>query len=376
MLTRVCVDNFKCMVNFECRLGSPRLILGANGSGKSTLFDVFTLLRDFCARGEPGDDRFLGSTLTRWGGNAEQTFELTVEGNGGEYTMKLVVDSWGRPARPRVLREEVDFNGKPIFRFVESEVGLYNDKLDGRKYVHFTSDWHRSALATVVTERPDNKKLMWFKRWLASMLLVSPDPRRMSGVASQEVRNPDQHLSNFADWYRHLRQEETDAAYMNDLREVIEGFVSMRLEDAGDRRREIKIRMAPVSNGAAGTPEWECLLSEMSDGQRVLIGLYAVLHFAIRNGATVCFDEPDNFIALSEIQPWLARLLAKAEDEPSPAQVLIASHHPEVLNRMAFKEGLLLERPDGRHVRARPFADAAETGLSAAELVARGWERE
>ncbi len=66
MLTRVYVDNFGCLVNFECHLGAQQLILGPNGTGKSTLFDILTLLRDFCVRGDVSDERFVGRTRTRW----------------------------------------------------------------------------------------------------------------------------------------------------------------------------------------------------------------------------------------------------------------------------------------------------------------------
>ena len=55
----------------------------------------------------------------------------------------------------------------------------------------------------------------------------------MQGIAEQESRNPDQHLTNFAEWYRHLRQEMDQQEYIKDLSEVIEGFITMRLEGAG-----------------------------------------------------------------------------------------------------------------------------------------------
>ena len=373
MLTRVYVDNFRCMVNFECHLGAQQLILGPNGAGKSTLFDVLALLRDFCVRGEPPDERFVGRSRTRWQDVREQTFELDVSGNSGSYTMRLMMDSWGNPERPRVVKEEVKFSGKPVFRFEKGEVHLFNDRFEDK--VQYPFDWHRSALATI-TERKDNTKLSWFKQWLGNLLLVSPDPRRMSGVAAQEVRSPDQYLANFADWYRHLRQETEDVDYIKDLGEVMEGFVTMRLEDAGERRREIKVRLAASENGKDAKQDTEYLLGELSEGQRVLIGLYAVLHFALKPGAILCFDEPDNFVALRELQPWLTKVLDRTEDDESVAQVLIASHHPELLNRMAFKEGLLVDRPGGRHTRARRFDDPSQTGLSAAELIIRGWERE
>ena len=372
MLTRVHVDNFRCFVNFECRLSAQQLLLGPNGAGKSTFFDVLTLLRDFCVRGDASEDRFVGRTRTRWQDQREQAFELDVSGNKGVYQLRLVVDSWGNPERPRVLIEEVKFSGKPIFRFEKGEVHLFNDRSEDK--VQYPFDWHRSALATV-SERPDNTKLSWFKRWLDGLLLVSPDPRRMSGVAAQETRSPDQYLSNFADWYRHLRQETEDFDYMRDLSDVIDGFVTMRLKDAGDRRRELNVKMASSADGSSSKRDHEFLLGELSEGQRVLVGLYAVLHFAMKPGSTLCFDEPDNFIALKEVQPWLTKVLDRTEDEDAPAQVLIVSHHPELLNRMAFKDGLVFERLGGRNCRAQSFGDPLDTGLSASVLVARGWDR-
>jgi predicted ATPase len=273
-----------------------------------------------------------------------------------------------------VVKEEVDFSGRPIFRFAKGEVHLFNDRHEDK--VQYPFDWHRSALATI-TERKDNTKLTWFKHWLGGLLCISPDPRRMQGIAAEESRGPDQYLSNFADWYRHLRQETEDHEYIKDLSEVIDGFRGMRLEDAGERRREIKLKMTSSDSGNShngGASEY--FLSELSDGQRVIIALYAVLHFALKPGMTVCFDEPDNFIALREIHPWLEKVIDRSDSDANPAQILIASHHPELLNQMAFQEGLLLDRPGGRHARARRFDDPSKTGLSASELIVRGWDRE
>ena len=378
MLKRVYVNNYRCLVNFECCLGARHLILGGNGSGKSTLFEVLALVRDVCIRGDPPKRDppltcFVGCSRTRWQEQSEQSFEFDVSGNGGDYQFRLVVDEWGSPEQPRIVREEVTFSGNPIFRFEMGEVHLFNDRYEDK--VQYPFDCYRSALATIA-ERRDNTKLTWFKNWLGGLLLVSPDPRRMSGVAASEVKNPDQYLSNFADWFRHLRQETDDHEYLKDLRDVMEGFDGMRLEDAGERRREIKVRMGFSEVGKPSQPPTEYLLSELSEGQRVLIGLYGALHFALKPGATLCFDEPDNFIALREVQPWLSKVLEHTEDDAFGSQVLIASHHPEILNSMAFHEGLLLYRPGGRHTRIKRFDDPSNTGLSAAELVTRGWERD
>ncbi len=373
MLERLYVDNYRCLVNFECRLAAKQLILGPNGAGKTTLFHVLALLRDFCSYGLPVDDRVLGITRTRWQSVPEQTFELDVAGNDGKYTFRLVIDSWGNPARPRVVKEEVEFDSRPIFKFAKGEVHLLNDRHEDK--VQYPFDWHRSALATIV-ERNDNTKLSWFKRWLDGLLFIRPDPWRMSPLAEGEIGVPSVDLSDFAKWYRHLRLEADDRALLADLREAIEGFESMDLKEAGLGNRVLMLTLSSEEGLAAARKTAPYFFNELSDGQRVLIGLYTILHFALKPGATVCFDEPDNFIALRELQPWLTKVLNRVDNQEPHPQVMIVSHHPEVINQMAFDGGLVLDRPGGRHVRVRPFEDPSQTGLSPSELVARGWERE
>lgn len=378
MLTRMYVNNFRSLAPFEWRPVGNQLVVGRNGSGKSTVFEVLRALRDSCIRGVPFDARrasgeqpFSDRTRTQWLDLNERVFELDVQGEDGLYSFRLELDSWGAPSRPRVVREEVACDGRPVFRFAKGEVHLYNDRFEDR--VQYPFDWRLSALATI-DERRDNRKLTWFKRWLGGVLCIRPDPFRMQGVAADEVRDPEEDLSNFAEWYRHLRQEYDDDQFVSDLRDALPGLVGLKLEDAGERRRELKLRFADGSKTNGSKTSY--FLSEISDGQRVLLGLYAVLHFALKPGRTLCFDEPDNFIALHEIRPWLERTLEVTEGPAGKAQVFIASHHPELLNRMAFKEGVLFERPNGRETRVRKFEDRAGTGLSASELLSRGWENE
>jgi predicted ATPase len=147
----------------------------------------------------------------------------------------------------------------------------------------------------------------------------------------------------------------------------------MDLKDAGLGNRFLMLTFSADEPGTSDQT-YPQFFYELSDGQRVLVGLYTVLHFALRAGACVLFDEPDNFIALREIQPWLQKVLERVEDHNT--QVVIVSHHPELLNRLALPGGIVLDRPGGRHTRVRPFTDPAQTGLSPAELVARGWEHE
>lgn len=168
MLTRLYCDNFKCLVNFEFRPSSLQLLMGRNGAGKSTAFEVLELLRDFAGRGDTCDGRLVGTTRTRWQDVEEQRFELDVVGDAGTYRYELRMDEWGHPARPRVRREAVTLDGKPVFLFAE---GLDHE------IVGLVDAESRSVRECAVEQRVQADE--------------SPlDPRRMSARAEREDVHP------------------------------------------------------------------------------------------------------------------------------------------------------------------------------------------
>jgi predicted ATPase len=368
MLTRLFVDNYRCLVNFEFRPRNKQLIIGSNGTGKSTVFDILSLLRDFSVHGLPCDGRLGGETRTRWlSGVDRQRFELDVAGNFAGYHYTLVVDDWGSPARPRIVEESVECGGEPVFHFKEGEVHLFNDRHEDK--VQYPFDWHRSALATV-QERPENTKLIWFKRWLGNLLQVQINPWAIRARSEQEATEPERDLSDFADWYRHLKLErgaEVQKA-LDDLKDVIPGLESLDAKEAGMNVRIVQAAIRSEHDGKL----MHFALHDLSEGQRALIALYVLLHCAVSDESTVVIDEPDNFVALAEIQPWLLKLLDSIDDYQ--AQVIFASHHPELLNQLASQGGVIFERPDGLHTRVKDFEASDDSGLTPAEIVARGWE--
>src|SRR5208282_4116932 len=235
MLTRLYATNYRCLVNFEFKPTSQQLIIGRNGVGKTTVFDVLTMLRDFAVRGLPCEGYLMGKTRTRWQDVTEQNFELDVNGKGGKYRYKLQVDERGSPPRPRVRQETLDFNDKPLFRFRDGMVGLFNDQQKPTPSVEFPFDWHRSGLATVEVGRKDNETLTWFKQWLDGLVQVQINPWAMSARSEHESRHPARDLSNFADWYRHLRLDSGNAIFeaMTSLREAIPGLEALDAKEAG-----------------------------------------------------------------------------------------------------------------------------------------------
>jgi ABC-type uncharacterized transport system ATPase subunit len=97
--------------------------------------------------------------------------------------------------------------------------------------------------------------------------------------------------------------------------------------------------------------------------------LYAILRALAKDASVLAFDEPDNFVATEEIQPWLAEL-RRAAAEDGQGTLLVASHHPEVIDYLAADQTVVFSRkPDGP-VRIDPLGlsqEAMEEGLSASD---------
>jgi predicted ATPase len=368
MLSRLYIDNFRCFVNFETKLAPRQLMFGGNGSGKSSLLDALLLLRQFVIRGEVLDDHYILNQRTRWQNQSKLTCELEAVLESEKYLYRLVIEPWGEGPKPRVCSETLHLEGKPIFEFLTGEVHIYNDRFEHK--VTYEFDWHRSALATIISRR-DNQLLTRFKSWLAGLHCFRINPFSMTSRAESELIYPTVDLSSVASWYRHLVQSDPqqNAALLNSLRECIDGFRVLRFEPAGEN---VRLLSAEFQTGQRTDRFY---FNELSDGQRCLVCLYMILHFLIAKGATVVIDEPENFVSLREIQPWLMATQEAVEEHHG--QIVLVSHHPEVINQWAPTSGLQLVRDDAGPVRARPFLEDPEDGcLPPSELLARGWDRE
>jgi predicted ATPase len=372
MIRRLYVHNFKCFVDFTLDLGPRQVIVGDNGSGKSTLLEVLSALRRFAIDGDHAVDRFAASTRTRWRKPGGQRFELDVELAGDLFEYHLELEPTGPKDESHVTDERVTWNGRPLFRFANEQVQLFDDKHE--QIAAYPFGGQRSALA-VISERPDNLKVTAFKHYLGSVLCAQVNPRAMPAMAETEDETLERYCQNFAAWYRHAQAEDPRAAseLHTDLRKVLPGFDSIILKSMGENRRLLLVRF--VTRDAERTsPTTEYSFGDLSDGQRALIALYALLRFSIQRGHTVCIDEPDNYLALCEIEPWLNEVLDTVDD--GDGQVLIVTHHPEIIDRTVLEMGIQLTRDGLEPVHAAPYQQPVDSHISPSERMARGWTSE
>ena len=364
MLKRLYIDNFRCFVNFEYKPERTQLLLGANGSGKSSLLDAVLFVKWFI---EGGESRFTQSTRTRWEPREYQVVEIEALLDQEVYLYRMEIRYSPEEKLPSLIVERLTVSGTPAFEFVDGEVHLFTN--DGVKSPLLRWKTTKSALHLA---QFSTSHVGRFLEWIETLhcFQIDPYPGEMDETADSEDRLPEYDLSNLAPWYRHLVQvdPEGNARFLSGLEESLNGFQTLRFSTEHGGVRKLR------ADFSAEGKKVLLSLSELSEGQRMLIGLYMVLHFVVAKGHTVFIDEPDNFISLREIQPWLLQAEAAAQD--NKGQLILISHHPEILNQWAQECGLRFFREENGHVRTEPFKTDPDGLLQPSELIARGWENE
>lgn len=372
VLRRIYVHNYKCLQNFELDLQETVLLLGENGSGKTAVLDVVYGLRKLLSAEAKITDQvaFHPATLTRWQTDPKQVFEIDVEVGEESFRYRLEIEHADDGRHSRVAWESLGAGATMLFKCEMGDVQLFRD--DGSAGPTFKTDWTESALARVVAQ-PINTRLTAFKDAVRATVVCNIRPALLRAESTREDQLLARHAENFVDWYRHAVQENpaSSVAHVEALRELIDGFNNIHLPRSGLDSRALMLDFA--GDTLTDGPKYELRFDELSDGQKALVVLYALLH--IRQDAasvTMFLDEPDNFLALSEIQPWLLELVDFCDRTPS--QAVICSHHPELMDYLGPDRCMLLVRESSTAVRVRPLeALGANDGLKLSEQLARGW---
>jgi predicted ATPase len=366
MITRLYANNFRCLVAFEATLDSFDVLCGPNGAGKSSVFDALRLLRNLgtgdAMLGGTGEQDVPRLEFTKWLDSAVQEFELGLNTNEHTFAYVLHLEQTADFEKPRIIRETALCDGKPLFeRDLE---GVRFQKSDGTQ-TGFPLDWRQAALAAI-QPRGALHKLSLMQEAIAKLLIFRPNPRGMERESKAEAKHPDLSMINLTSWYRSLAQEQewTDAL-REALREVWPDFRSFKLVDAGLNTKALQLRF----ESEGGKPVL-LFFDQLSDGERALIALYMV-RAALDTGAakTVLLDEPDNFVGLPELQPWVLSMRELLDEEH---QLVLISHHPEVLSNSGEANGRYLWR-DNHTSPTRIGPLKVPEGMNVGEAIARGW---
>ncbi|MEH2240000.1 AAA family ATPase [Nostoc sp.] len=369
MLKRIYIDNFRGLVNFEMNFDSINLFLGGNGTGKSTVFEALRRIQLFISGVAKVEGIFPFFDCTRWQTLPIQRFEIEIDGNDGNYKYELAIEH--NRENSQVQYERLWFDNQPLLKFEMGEVQIFYDNhlVSPTKYPPF--NWFQSILPLLPANN-DIKKLTWFKQRMERFIIVQIIPNLIINSSEKEEAQLTPRMENFVSWYRYISQDQGKVAeLMNILKDVLDGFVSFKFDQFREGYRTLKLRF---TTDADRTNIIDYYFNELSDGQKVLIALYTLLYCTESEDYTLCIDEPDNFLALPEIQPWLIQLYDFCIDRK--IQALLISHHPVSINYLlASPIGYWFERQSNAPVRVKPISnqEAENSGLPISELIARGW---
>lgn len=364
MITRLYANNFRCLVAFEAKLDSFGVLCGPNGAGKSSVFDAIRLIRDLASGdavlGGEAERDVRSLDFTQWLDATIQEFELDMVLEGHQFTYTLHLEQVAAELKPRVRWEKAVCDNRILFeRDLE---GVSFQRADGSKS-GFPLDWRQAALGAFQPAR-DRQEMEVLQEALGRILILRPSPGLIAPESKGESKSLSLHTENLLSWYRFLAND-TDwiKAFQDSLQDVWPDLSSFKLHDVGLNSKALKIRFE-------GTRDPVLFFHQLSDGEKALFGLY-MIRAALETGAvtTVLIDEPDNYVGLPELQPWVLALRELLDDHH---QALLISHHPEVLGNAGEENGRYLWR-DNHSSPTRVGPLKIPEGLSAGEAIARGW---
>lgn len=357
MLKRLYVHNYKCLVNFEINFDKDiSLFLGANGSGKSTVFEVLTKLRRTVVDGDKVAKTFNHTDSPRWLNHEDSDirFELDIEVKNTIYSYFLVIEHDWLLEDSIIKIESFHSNNKALIECKDKKTFL-----PGREDPFDNSRSNINRYSSIA--------LSHFIEYLRTTFIVRINPYEMVSTINKANSEVKTDFSNYAEWFAHLNEKNRRgvSTFENTMREILPSFDYFRIEQAG----QAKVLQVDFENESNKKEIITYYFNELSEGQKVLIALYALLYCTPEN-SLICIDEPENFLALPEIQPWFDTLYDQCAERG--LQALLISHHPKIINLLANDSGYWFSRKNNL-TRIQKISHEDESGLSISELIERGW---
>ena len=219
--------------------------------------------------------------------------------------------------------EKVQFGGQPVYT---REVGRTYGQIDSQLV----------ALPIIQGSALDPTSL--FRYWLAQMLILRPMPSLISGGSKGDTLEPDAQVTNLGAWFSGLMAH-APSAYAeveSYLKQVMPDLNDIKNPVIGRDARSLVVQFSSEQGGV--TPPFE----DLSDGEQCYMICALVLAANKVHGPVLCFwDEPDNFLALSEVGHFVMALRKAFQ---FGGQFIATSHNPEAIRRFSDENTLVLYR--------------------------------
>jgi len=335
MLRKISINNYKIFDNFQMDFTEGvNLICGPNGSGKSALLKLLYKLTKFLAMPDFSDqmarsveETFPFDSFCRWKtpkkGYGEMSLQIEISDCDDEifiYDLSVEYDFAERDNRihQELLALRQDNEDKVVFSFSKGKIEMFTDEGDE---LSFKSDLNSSGL---IPASHNNNKIRSFGEMIFKIISTHLTPFCMLKDFTNGSKSLGMYGENFASWrfYCANNQAERQNWILEQCKNFIPGIVSINNPQKGDMYR-LMMRVNYKGN------HYDLTFDELSDGQKVLLALYTIIA-NVPDGGVVMIDEPENFLAPGELQPWLDAMHDAWEDRG--IQFIITSHNPKTLN--------------------------------------------
>lgn len=341
MITRIEIDGFKSFVDFSLDLHPFTAVVGTNAGGKSNLIDAFR----FLAASVKGD---LYGAVDAVRGDAESLFHQFADGSRVD-TMRFAVEfSDGRHSRPTRYETRVKWDDTAglrslvheteVMRPLSASANLQAAQTLSRRN-GLLVDWHvdravpeeRSASGLDVLEELAGLRACQFEssalRRFSKVGLrydMAVDGAGLPGYLLQ-IRN-------------HTKSDDDPDGALRDIRLVLHGIIPdvsgfQVIEDPV--RRDVRIEFT-----AENEPPFEAEVA--SDGTLRTLAILAALADPFQTGPLL-IDEPENGVYPERLRKLLRAIGSVTELSARPAQVLLASHSPVVLDVLEPENVIFLD---------------------------------
>lgn len=358
MITRVKIDNFKSLVDFELppaglTLGGFTCLIGLNGAGKSTLLQAFDFIAHIAMGGVQGwlDRReWKKSELTSNLGKKTLLINFTV---GFETPAGAKIEWTARfnTTQLRCTAEMITVGIEPVLVVEEGrlKVGRTNSS-EFHEFDKVPFEYQGSVISTLklADARPEIAEVKAALQGLRSLELLSPQLMRKKARAARDIGASGEKLSPFLDQLP-LEQQSILLAALKEFYPQLRHW-SVKGYRAGWKSLRIFENYAKLSAVDAG---------HINDG---FLRVIAILSQQFTDHQVLLLDEIENGINPAVVEKLMDFLVGLGRNGK---QIIVTTHSPVILNFLddaVARDGVILlyKTTEGRTQACRYF-DQPET---------------
>jgi predicted ATPase len=260
MIERLYVHNFRCLESFTLDFAgrSSALMIGKNGAGKSTVLQCLRLFQSICRGINRIGNLISASDFAQHRTDHPMHFEIDLILAGKRFKYAVSVEWPPNFREARILEESL---------WVEGHGGIFT-RQQGRIQLSggaaFGLDWHIVALPVI--NAPEERAIQDIKAFFASMILIAPIPKEMTGFSEEPLMELQDDAANYASCLRALLGQKPAAYNMFDsyVKAVIPDFSSIENRERGESGTQLIVKFEQQNPQRSLEVEFKAL----SDGEK------------------------------------------------------------------------------------------------------------